>query len=266
MKAQPVCMGLVALFFLAACVGPRLAPHKASGIKTVAKVPSLKPHATPTPAPVYPQSRPLDQARPVKVRSRRLRYDQKTQETVFYGGVTVTQDTTMLKSRELRTQTKGQSARASGGVLMTDLVRHFWVLSGQADYADSLREASLSQGVHFVTVDPYGSAITVTGQSGSYWGLSRGAEVGGGVKVLRGPMQATALSATVSDGGISLLLESDVHAAMGFNRLQSDRALFNQKDHSVDLEGDVRVRLIPSEVRNAAAAPWSISPSAVEGP
>lgn len=257
---------LPALLALAACASPGLKAHKAPGFHAVAKVPQVKPTPSPTPAPAYPQERPLDQARPVKVRSRSLRYDQKTQETVFYGGVTATQDSTVLKARELRSQSQGQSAHASGGVLVDDAVRRFWVRSGEADYTDSLREAFLSHGVHLVSVDPYGRPVTVTGQSGSYSGLSRSARVQGGVRVLRGPMQATAVSATVSDGGVLLLLEQDVRAAMGFNRLQADRALFDQKEHSVDLEGDVRVRLIPDQVRGAAAAPWNESPAASEGP
>jgi lipopolysaccharide export system protein LptA len=254
------------LAFCAACAAPRLAPHRAPGIKPVPGVPGIKPGTSPTPAPAYPQERPVDQGRPVKVRSRSLRYDQKTQETVFYGGVTTTQDSTVIHSRELLSQNQGQSARASGGVLMSDLVRRFWIRTGQADYTDLLREAVLSHGVHLVSVDPYGNPITVTGQSGSFSSLSRGAEVDGGVTVLRGPLLATAVSATVADGGAELTLEEDVRVAMGYNRLQSEWAFFDDKTHSLDLKGDVRVRVIPAELRSVAAAPWNISPSALEGP
>lgn len=257
---------MVLLLALASCAAPGLKPGKAPGFKGIAGVPALKPSPSPTPAPQYPQERPLDQDRPVKVRSRTLRYDQSTQETVFYGGVTATQDTTVLKSKELRSQTDGQSARASGGVLVTDLARRLWVLSGEANYVGSLGEAWLSHGVRLVSVDPYGSPLTVTGRSGSYSDLSRSARVEGGVTVVRGPLRATASNATVSDGGVQLLLRQDVRAAMGINRLQADEAEFDEKSHSVNLSGDVRVRLIPNEVRAAAAEPWSISPAAKEGP
>jgi len=208
----------------------------------------------------------VDETQPVKIRSRSLRYDQQTQETVFYGGVTATQDSTVLKAQELRSQTQGQSAHASGGVLVRDEVRRFSARSGQADYTDAMREATLSGGVHLVSVDPYGRPVTVTGRSGAYSDVRRWAKVDGGVTVLRVGLMATALGATLSEGGTRLLLEQDVRAAMGFNRLQAERAVFDQDGHSVELEGDVRVRLIPDEVRRAADAPWSASPSAQEGP
>ena len=267
MKARsPVAVPvLLTLAFCAACAAPRLAPHGSPDIRPVAGVPAVKPRPSPTPAPAYPQERPVNQRRPLKVRSRSLRYDQKTQETVFYGGVTTTQDSTVIHSRELLSRMQGQSARASGGVLMSDPVRRFWIKTGQADYTDLLREAVLSQGVHLVSVDPYGNSITVTGQSGSFSSLSRGAKVDGGVTVLRGPLQATAVSATVADGGSQLTLEEDVRVAMGFNRLESDWACFDDKDHSLDLQGDVRVRVIPAELRSVAASPWNISPTALEG-
>lgn len=258
--------GLAALLALAACAAPSLRPHKVPGAKPVPGVPALKPVPTATPAPSYPQRRPLDQDRPVKVVSRALRYDRGSQETVFYGGVTATQDTTVMLSRELRSRDAGQDARATGGVLVLDKARRLRIRSGEADYAGSLGEARLLKGVRLVSVDPYGVPLTVTGQSGSYSGVSRFAEVDGGVTVLRGPLRARARSAFVTDGGVELKLERDVRAAMGINRLQSDEADFNQKGHWVDLLGDVRVRLIPSEVRAAAAAPWALSSTAKEAP
>ncbi|HTB22240.1 MAG TPA: LptA/OstA family protein [bacterium] len=249
------------LILLAACAGPRLAAHKGAGVKPVAAVPRPQP----TPEPAYPQSRPVDEARPVKVRSRSLRYNRATQETVFYGGVTTTQDSTVILSKELRSRDQGRSARADGGVLMTDSVRRFSILTGEADYTDLLREAFLSEGVHLVSVDPYGNSITVTGQSGDFSAVSRSARVDGGVTVLRGPLRASAASAFVYDGGAQLRLQKDVRVAMGFNRLQGEEALFDDKNHSLDLEGDVRLRVIPSQLRSAAAAPWSLSPTAQEG-
>ncbi len=265
--AAPVAAAL-GLLALAACVGPALKSHGTAGLKALPGVPRLSPTPSPapTPAAVYPQRRPLNRAAAVRVRSRSLRYDRSTQETVFYGGVTATQDSTTMLSRELRSQTQGQSARATGGVLLSDEQRRVRVRSGEADYTDSLREALLFGGVHLVSVDPYGASVTVTGQEGAFSDLSRSARVDGGVKVLLGPLVATAVSATVQDGGVQLLLEEDVRAAMGINRLQSQRALFDQKSHSVDLQGDVRVRVVPDQVRGAAAAPWSLSPSAREQP
>lgn len=255
-------LSAAALLALGACTSPALRSRASKAAPKVAGLPA----ASPTPAPQYPQERPVDETLPVRIRSRSLRYDQLTQETVFYGGVTATQDSTVLNAQELRSQNQGQSAHASGGVLVRDEQRRFSVHSGQADYTDSMREATLSQGVHLVSVDPYGRPVTVTGRSGAYSDVRRWAKVDGGVTVLRGNLQATALGATLSEGGTQLLLEKDVRAAMGFNRLQSQRAVFDQDDHSVDLEGDVRVRLIPSEVRSAADAPWSVSPVAQEGP
>jgi len=262
--APPLALLAVLALAFAACAAPGLKPRKAAPSAPVAAVPGATP--SPTPAPAYPQARPVDQTLPVKIRSRSLRYDKQAQETVFYGGVTATQDTTTLNSRELRSQTRGQSARASGGVVVRDETRHFLALAGEADYADSMREAALHDGVRVVSVDPYGLPVTVTGREGRYNDLSRWAEVDGDVLVLRGRLHATAVSATVGDGGSSLLLRQEVRAGMDFNRMQAERALFDQKDHSMDLEGDVRVRLIPSEVRRAADAPWSESVSAKEGP
>ncbi|MGH7443067.1 MAG: hypothetical protein ACREKE_10390 [bacterium] len=251
---------------LAACAEPSLSPHKDRGTKPVPGIPALKANPQPTPQALYPQRRPLDQDRPLKVRSRALRYDRESGETVFYGGVTATQDTTVLLSKELRSKGEGQAARALGGVLVVDKSRRLRMRAGEADYTGSLGEARLLDGVRLVSVDPYGDPITVTGRSGSYSDLSRFAEVDGGVNVLRGPLKARARSAVVTDGGVELLLEKDVRAAMGINRLQSQEARFNQKEHWVDLLGDVRVRLIPNQVRAAAAAPWALSPTAKEAP
>lgn len=259
--ALPAAVLAAAALGLGACASHRLSARPAPGFKPVAGVPS----PSPTPAPAYPQTRPVDQSRPVKVRSRSLRYDQQAQETVFYGGVTATQDSTVLMARELRSQTGGESAHASGGVDLGDEVRRFRVLAGEADYTDQMREAELYKGVHLVSVDPYGRPVTVTGQSGRYSGVSRWAEVDGGVTVVRGAMLAKAVSATVMDGGSKLELDRDVRMSMGINRLQSQKALFDQKLHSMDLEGDVRARLIPFELRSMANAPWSVSPPASEG-
>jgi len=248
-----------------ACAGQRLAARKAP-VAHVAGVPKGPPAPTPTPTPVavYPQTRPIDESLPVKIRSRTLRFDKVTQETVFYGGVTVTQDTTTMRSQELRSQNQGHSARASGNVDVDDENRHFRIRAGELDYADSMREATLADGVRLVTVDPYAHSVTVTGDSGACSGSRRWAQVAGRVDVVRGPLKARALTATVEEGGERLTLEKSVHTRLGFNRMQSDLAVFDQKEHSVELEGKVRMRMIPEELRLAAAQPWNLSDTAKE--
>ena len=218
----------------------------------------------PTPAPSFPQSKPVDESRPVKVKARSLRYDQAKQETVFYGGVTVTQDSTVLTARELRSSDQGQNAHAEGGVRVVDATRRFQAEAGSAVYGDAMRSAELSGGVRLLSVDPYGVPVTVTGQSGRYLDLSRSASVEGGVQVQRGALTATAGSAELERGGDLLRLLDKVLVRLGTNRGQADTAAFDQADRSMVMLGHVRARFIPRDVRKAGEAPWSVSPTSQE--
>lgn len=240
-----------------ACASPGLqalaAPRPAA-----APASTPQPSRTPTPSPSFPQQRPMDQALPLKVRSKGLRYDHQSDESVFYGGVTVTQDSTTLQARELRSQNQGQSAVADGGVLMFDPVRRFRVHAGRASYAGALRSARLDGGLVLVSVDPYGQPITVTGRSGSFSGVSRWARVEGGVWVQRGALSATAGTAQVMDGGGRVRLDGGVRARLGTDQAKADRARLDQRDRSILLEGSVRAHIVPEDLRRAMAAPWAV--------
>lgn len=240
-----------------ACASPGLQALAPPGRAAVA-APTPQPSRTPTPSPSFPQRRPVDQALPLKVRSKGLRYDHQADESVFYGGVTVTQDSTTLLARELRSQDQGQSAVADGGVLMFDPVRRFRVHAGRASYAGVLRSARLDGGLVLVSVDPYGQPITVTGRSGAFSGLSRWARVEGGVLVLRGALSATAATAEVMDGGGRLRLDGGVRARLGADQAKADRAQLDQGDRSILLEGSVRAHIVPEDLRRAMAAPWAV--------
>jgi lipopolysaccharide export system protein LptA len=246
---------LPALLALAACASPGLQsgpPAKGPGL---APVPSV-PQPSPTPAPSFPQQKPLDEEQPLKVRSKGLRYDHAAEESVFYGGVTVTQDSTVLQARELHSQTQGQSARAEGGVLLRDPVRRFQARAGRVEYTGALRAALLEGGLELVSVDPYGRPVTVTGQSGSFSDLSRAALVRGGVKVRRGSLRATADSAQVRDGGEQLQLQGSVRGSFGLDRVQADLIELDQVGKAITLDGKVRARVVPKDLRQAMASPW----------
>lgn len=257
-------LGLGLGLLLAACASRGLAPRstEGSGLPPLAGVPAFQP--SPTPAPAFPQTKPVDESRPVKVKARSLRYDQSRQETVFYGGVTATQDSTVLTSRELRSSDQGQNARADGDVKVVDPTRHFQAEAQSAVYANAMRSAELAGGVRLVSVDPYGVPVTVTGQSGRYVDLSRVASVEGGVHVQRGAMSADAGRAELERGGELLRLLDQVSVHFGANRGQADTAAFDQATRDMTMQGSVRARFIPREVRKAGEAPWNAAPTSQE--
>jgi lipopolysaccharide export system protein LptA len=242
-------LGLV----LGACAKPTLSPRPSASV-AVASVPS----PTPEPTPSYPQAKPLDQALPVKVRSKRLKVGQGGAETVFYGGVTVTQDSTVLTARELRSHDEGRNAVADGDVRLLDPLRKVEALADEADYGDALREATLRGKVRLMSVDPYGLGVTMTGQSASYLAVSRSASAQGGVTVYRGQLTATADSAEMADGGAFVHLSGSVLAIMGLNEACSQEADMEEADRSLTLRGSVRARFIPSDMRKAAADPAGV--------
>lgn len=239
----------------AACASPGLRPMAARGKAAPALAAVAAP--TPTPAPSFPQQRPVDEEQPLKVRSKSLRYDHATEESVFYGGVTVTQDSTTLLARELRSQTQGQSAKAEGGVLLKDPLRRFQARAGRAEYTGALRSARLEGGLELVSVDPYGLPITVTGRSGSFSDVSRWAMVDGGVLVRRGALSATAGTAQVLDGGGRVELDGAVRARFGLDQAKADHVELDQAEKSIVMDGAVRARIVPRDLREAMAAPWA---------
>ena len=250
-----VWLGLAGLLALAACAKPALSPRPAGTVSPpVAAVPTLEP----TPLPAYPQSRPIDQARPLKVRSRSLKVGKSGTETVFYGGVTVTQDSTLLTARELRSSDQGRNALASGDVHLLDPDRRIEAFAQEVEYGDALSQASLRRDVRLLSIDPYGVSVTLTGQSGTYWAVSRTADMQGGVTVYRGHLTATAGSGQLTDGGKQVHLSGSVHAVLGINEARSEEADLEAEGKSLTLKGKVRARFIPSDVRKAAAAPADV--------
>lgn len=239
---------------LSACAKAVLSPRATKEAPPVAAVPTLQPTA----APSYPQARPLDEARPVKVRSRSLKVGQAGAETVFYGGVTVTQDSTVLTARELRSRDQGRSALATGDVHLLDPERRVEALAQEVEYGDAMSQASLRKDVILRSIDPYGVSVTLTGQSATYWALSRSASLEGGVTVYRGALTATAGSGQLLEGGKHVHLSGSVHAVLGPNEARSEEADMEAEGRSLTLKGRVRARFIPSDVRKAAANPADV--------
>jgi lipopolysaccharide export system protein LptA len=199
----------------------------------------------------------LDESLPVKVRSARLRYDQRVRQTVFYGGVTVTHDTSTLLSKELASSDQGGSAEASGGVLLRDSQRQFTAEAGRVRYTNAMQEGQLDGGVRLITLDPHGSPVTITGQEGGYLGVSRSAWAGGGVQVRRGGLTVSAQRAELEDDGAVVRLEDAVDVRLGANRAVSDEAELRREGQSLELSGSVRARFTPRELRQAAEDPYS---------
>lgn len=235
-----------------ACARQGLNARAVAGALQPAAVPTLQP----TPAPSFPQNRPVDESRPVKVRSARLRHDQQAQLTVFYGGVTVTHDTSTLTAQELRSADQGATAEALGGVRVSDTQRQFTAEAGRLRYANDMQEGSLEDGVQLVTLGPYGRGITVTGQRGGYHGLSRSAWVEGGVQALQGALSVTAQRAEIGDNGAVVRLQGGVDALLGANHAQSQEAELRREGQSLELSGTVKARFTPRQLREAAERPW----------
>jgi lipopolysaccharide transport protein LptA len=216
------------------------------------------PSPTPTVEPSYPQAKPLDEGKPVKVRSRSLKVGQAGAQSVFYGGVTVTQDTTVLTARELRSRDQGRSALAVGDVRLLDPERKVQAEAQEVEYGDALRQASLRGKVRLLSVDPYGLGVTLTGESATYLALSRAASAQGGVTIYRGGLTATAGSAEMQGGGAYVHLSGGVDAKLGPNQARSREAELQAEGRSLTLKGAVRARFIPSDVRKAAANPADV--------
>jgi lipopolysaccharide transport protein LptA len=231
-----------------------LSPRPAPEAVAVAPVPT----AVPSPAPSYPQNKPVDQALPVKVRSRSLKVGQAGAVTVFYGGVTVTQDTTVLTARELRSHDQGHTALAVGDVRLLDPDRKVQAEAQEVEYGEALRQASLRGKVRLLSVDPYGVGVTLTGDTATYAALSEAATAQGGVTVYRGGLTATAGSAEMYGGGTYVHLSGGVEAKLGPNQARSREAELQAKGRSLTLKGAVRARFIPSDVRKAAADPAGV--------
>lgn len=246
--------GIIALFALGACAKATLSPRATDSLPPVAAVPA----AQATPAPALPQTRPIDQARPVKVRSRSLKVGKSGAETVFYGGVTVTQDSTVLTARELRSSDQGRDAVATGDVRLLDPDRKIEAEAQEVEYGDAMARASLRKDVVLRSIDPYGVSVTLTGQSATYWALSRAASMEGGVTVYRGGLTATAGSGEMFDGGKQVHLSGTVHAVLGVNEANGQEADLESEGRSMTLKGDVRARFIPSDVRKAADNPADV--------
>jgi lipopolysaccharide export system protein LptA len=242
------------LLVVGACSKATLSPLPNTASKAVAPVPT----AQPSPVLVYSQTRPMNQAKPVKVRSKALRVGRSGADTVFYGGVTVTQDSTTLTSLELLSRDQGRTALATGDVHLLDPVRRVGAQAQQVEYGNDLRQVSLRGDVHLRSIDPYGLGVTLTGDTATYEALSQAASVSGTVTIYRGGLTATAGSGEMLDGGAYVHLSGGVEADLGVNEARSREAELEAGGRSLILTGDVRARFIPSDVRKAAANPAGV--------
>ena len=151
---------------------------------------------------------------------------------------------------------KGESASASGHVLLEDPVRRVTLSSSEGDYTDSLGEVTLRGGVLLLSQDPYAIPVTGTGQTAWYRSLSRLARVSGGVRVLRGRVTATAETAELFGDEQKVLLEGGVDVSMGLsNTVHSRSATLRGLDKDMQFDGAVQARLIPAEVKQASTHP-----------
>jgi lipopolysaccharide export system protein LptA len=214
--------------------------------------------ATPTPEPVavsYPQRRPLDKGRPVHIKSDRMRYYDKHQETEFLGHVVATQDTAVLHADLMRSSDQGQTAWASGHVQLLDVGRKVELLADWGDFSGALSEANLCGGVIMHSVDPYAVPVTVTGETCWYQGVSRKARLDGGVTLWRGGLTATADTAIMNGGGEIVELRGKVVAQMGVNRVVANTAVMDGTKKSVIFDGKVVALLVPSQIQDRASHP-----------
>jgi lipopolysaccharide transport protein LptA len=237
------------------CISPQLG-------KTGAAAAEVHPGPSPSPGPMttqvvmqYPQTRPVDEKRPVRITSDHLHYNDKLKESEFIGHVVATQDTETMYADRMRSSTQGESAWANGHLRMVDFNRKVELLADEGDYSGALSEANLRGGVILHSVDPYSIAVTVTGETGWFQSVSRLARLSGGVHVERGRLTATAESAYM-DGGLDRLnLLGNVKANFGVNCIQAQSATLDDLTKSILFEGDVDASLIPTQVRDSASHP-----------
>ncbi len=234
----------LALPLLAGCVAKSLAPDRGPlAWKRARPTPS----ATPTPRPSYPQARPVEPDQPVVIHAQRLRYNARLKETFFSGGVRARQGSTTLDCDELAARQKGEQARAEGHVVVRDPERKVVMHAMRADYTNRLRDATLRGDVSLLTVDPYGLPVTVTSQEAEYWADQRRAWLGGGVRVFRQGVSATAGSADfVQDKGLTL--EQGAVVRMGANLFSADSIQMDSASRRVRLRGGVKATFIPEQV------------------
>ena len=246
----------ISLLAVWGCVSPRLGKQsvQARDVGTVHAKPFASKPAEPA-ALSYPQRRPLDEARPVKIKSDRLRYYDKRQETEFIGHVVATQDTAILHADRLRTSDQGESAWASGHLQLLDSGRKVELLAEWGDFSGSLSQANLCGGVVMHSVDPYSVPVTLTGESCWYQSVSRLARLEGGVTLRRGDLTATADTAVMNGTGELVELWGNVLARMGVNRVAANSALMDGSKKSVAFDGGVVALLIPSQIQDRASHP-----------
>lgn len=238
------------------CVSGRLGrqPDSTAPVQAAA-APTPAPAATPQPTLAYPQALPMDESKPLTLRSDRLRYNDQAKETEFIGHVVARHDSTTLSAERLRTSTKGESAQVKGRVRLTDSSRKVELLAEEGDYSGALAEANLRGGVVLHSVDPYAVPVTVTGKTAWYHAASRLARMRGGVRVERGNLTATAARAELEGASDLLSLEEGVEAVMGSNRVRAGKVRMDGKTRSMSFEGQVEAVFRPKEVRDAASHP-----------
>ena len=203
----------------------------------------------------YPQRRPMDQGRPVKIKSDRMRYYDKSRETEFIGHVVASQDTAVLHADRMMSNDQGQSAWVSGHLQLQDFARKVELRADWGDYTASLSEANLCGGVVMHSVDPYAVPVTVTGETCWYQSVSRKARLEGGVTLWRGGLTATAQSAFMDDGGKRIELNGHVVAQLGVNRVEASTAVLDGSKKGVFFDGGVAALLIPSQIQDRASHP-----------
>ena len=211
--------------------------------------------ATPTPVYEFPQTRPLDEAKPVRISSDSLEYLDKGQETRFKGHVKVRQDGATLYADRLVAKNEGETAEASGNILLVDETRKVRMKAQSLRYANQLSVADMDGGIEIVSVDPYGRPLTVTGKSGTVWLTDGRALVRGGVDLQRGAITASAKTARVDREAGLLVMDETVKLNYGKNRFRAGRATMHEQGGKLVLEDNVRAIFIPAEIEEAAENP-----------
>jgi lipopolysaccharide transport protein LptA len=211
----------------------------------------MRPTPTATPQALYPQAKPLEEDKPVVIKSRHLRYNNKKQETVFTGAVTVRQGSTLLRTDQLTARAKGEKAQALGHVEVEDPSRKVRLTSEAAEYGNQLRYAKLTDKVKLNSMDPYGHSVTATGDEAMYFTDERRALLTGDVRVFREDITATAREVAYDGEAGRLKLSKGARVKKGTNRFKADSIEMRNKENTIHMQGKVQAVFIPEEVEAA---------------
>lgn len=244
------CLALAPLLVLNGCLAKPMVRQGALGAN--AEAAALKASPTATPEADYPQAKPLDEDKPVVIKSKHLRYNNRRQETVFTGNVTVKQGSTLLRADELTARAKGEKAWAKGHVEVEDPARKVHLKSEQAEYGNQLRYAKLTDQVRLNSVDPYGHCVTATADEAVYFTDEKRAVLTGDVRVFREDITATAREVAWDGEDGRLRLSRGARMKKGVNRFKADSIEFRNKENTINMQGQVQAVFIPEEIESAS--------------